>query len=175
MCAFTSSHIFGSYFDVASDSTGGSFVSGRLNPKANRNWRSSALASWTFALTASANGMFEIVNERDTEGRLFGALRLAQSSSSPGAAGSVHVLAAELREAGTLVDCLSFRVHVVEETALQLMATRVLHYAFQDGGSATEPSSRQLESSLSYIESNAGKLKNVDQDTERVASRGCAL
>eukprot|EP00931_Biecheleriopsis_adriatica_P051039 TRINITY_DN29567_c0_g1_i1.p1 TRINITY_DN29567_c0_g1~~TRINITY_DN29567_c0_g1_i1.p1 ORF type:complete len:1108 (-),score=127.04 TRINITY_DN29567_c0_g1_i1:18-3341(-) len=119
--------ILGEYFDIAAGSVGGTWVSGRLNPKSNR--LSGGLPGWSFVLTDDGQGRFEVLNQRDSEKRLYGALRLQQGQET-GAAGSVHRLVAELHaDDGALMGSLAFDVRVVEETVLAAIKSKVLEFA----------------------------------------------
>ena len=151
--------ILGQYFDITAASSGGAWASGRLNPRANRNWRAEPLDLWSFTLLDTAGGRFEVINERDTEERLFGGLRVAAGKSS-GSAGEVHELVAELRQSSTLVGCLAFSVHVLDQTAMSVMRSRVHDYAVTESHmwGREEPSDSSIESMVSYIENNSGKL-----------------
>ena len=151
--------ILGQYFDITAASSGGAWVSGRLNPRANRNWRAEPLDLWSFTLLDTAGGRFQVINERDTEERLFGGLRVAAGKSS-GSAGEVHELVAELRQSSTLVGCLAFSVHVLDQTAMSVMRSRVHDYAVTESHmwGREEPSDSSIESMVSYIENNNGKL-----------------
>ena len=112
---------------MQSEAVGGSFVSGRLNPRANKDVRSRNLTSWAFALQReSEGGRFELVNLRDSVGRLFGALRIA-SGFTAGPPSTTHSLAIELLDTGTGVTLTTrhIQVHVVNQTVLEVLWPRV--------------------------------------------------
>lgn len=158
--------IFGDYFDVRAAAAAGTYVSGRLNPRANRDaGRARNLTSWAFVLLdEGASSRFEVVNVRDTHGRLYGAVRVAAGSTA-GAWNTTHVLAVELHDllAGTVLGARQIHVHVVNETALELMAPRVQAFAAGDYHMyATKPSGDKLASQLSHIERHGGQLEGHD-------------
>ena len=151
--------ILGQYFDIAAGSVNGSWVSGRLNPKANRNWRTEPLASWSFTLIEDANGLIEVINERDTEGRLFGGLRVSDGRTLGGAGDDVE-LVAELYRSNELVGCHAFRVHVLEQTVMSVMRQRVLDYALTENHmwGRNQPSESSISSMASSVVSSSGRL-----------------
>ena len=151
--------ILGQYFDIAAGSVSGSWVSGRLNPKANRNWRTEPLASWSFTLVEDANGLIEVINERDTEGRLFGGLRVSDGRTLGGAGEDVE-LVAELYRSNELVGCHAFRVHVLEQTVMSVMRQRVLDYALTENHmwGRNQPSESSIRSMASSVVSSSGRL-----------------
>lgn len=155
--------IFGEYFDVRADSVAGSFVSGRLNPRANKDVRARNLTSWAFVLaTESKGGRFDLVNLRDSAGRLFGALRIAggHAAAPPN---TTHSLAVELHDtaADVLLAARRIEVHVVNETMLERMGPRVraliASAAHMHGDE--EPQGLALEEQLQHIEAHDGRLK----------------
>ena len=151
--------ILGQYFDIAAGSVNGSWVSGRLNPKANRNWRTEPLASWSFTLIEDANGLIEVINERDTEGRLFGGLRVSDGRTLGGAGDDVE-LVAELYRSNELVGCHAFRVHVLEQTVMSVIRQRVLDYALTENHmwGRNQPSESSISSMASSVVSSSGRL-----------------
>ena len=72
-----------------------------------------------------SGGTFELVNQRDTEGRLFGNLRVA-SGKTIGVAGTSYDLSVELRnQAGAFIGCRSITIVSVGETVLSKVGARV--------------------------------------------------
>ena len=70
-------------------------------------------------------GIFELVNQRDTEGRLFGNLRVV-SGETIGAAGTSYDLSVELRnQAGVFIGCRTIVILSVDETVLAKVCARV--------------------------------------------------
>ena len=117
-------------------------------------------------LTNSAGGKFELVNERDTASRLFGALRIA-AGQSVGGIGTQHTLQAELSRAGTAVGCTVFIVRVVAQTILETLRARVKDHATSDQlfWLRQSYSDSKVDQEVSFIESNSGRLKAVDMYT----------
>ena len=120
--------ILGRYFDVA---VGDDWVSGRLNPRRNRGFRASPLTDYEFVLTNDGGGTFDVINQRDSAGRLFGAI---QVKAAVGSVGESHALAASLRRIsdGQVLSDLTFTVNVVAKTVLQTMKERIFEYVFQE-------------------------------------------
>jgi hypothetical protein len=167
--------IFGEYFDIIAGSNGGSWVTGRVQPRANMRGN---LEDWSFSLASAGSGnhcasnfvswialfmalththththtnthkhtrytlnldvvhdgmsvpcagaVFELVNQRDTKGRLFGNFRVA-SGATIGASGTSYDLSVELRDqAGAFVGCRKIAILSVDETVLSKVGTRVM-------------------------------------------------
>ena len=75
-----------------------------------------------------AGGIFELVNQHDTEGRVFGNLRVANGETI-GAAGTSYNFTVELRnEAGAFIGCRSIEILSVNETVLSKVGARVKAY-----------------------------------------------
>lgn len=73
-------------------------------------------------------GVFELVNQYDTKGRLFGAFRVV-NASVVGAAGAAYEVNVELRHNDVLLGCRAVTVLSVAETVLGKIGVRVKEFA----------------------------------------------
>ena len=73
-------------------------------------------------------GVFELVNQYDTKGRLFGAFRVV-NASVVGAAGAAYEVNVELRHNDVLLGCRAVTVLSVAETVLGKIGARVKEFA----------------------------------------------
>lgn len=86
------------YFDIKTASPSGTEVQGKVNLLRNKDALTQLIpASYEFHLSSNLDGIFELINQRDSKGRLFGMLRVKAGkavSSTP----IDYQLAVELRE-----------------------------------------------------------------------------
>ena len=69
--------IFANYFDIEVAHGEGSEVFGRLHLKSNKNVRTSPIPSgYQFEIVSADSDLFELITQRDDEGRVFGTLRV---------------------------------------------------------------------------------------------------
>ena len=148
---------------MASGSGPGTWVHGMLNPRRNRSFRSDPPIDFSFTLDGDGGGVFELINYRDGEGRLFGAIR---TKALVGATNTSYDLRTSLRRisTGATVSSLDFIVEVKDTPLIEVMRTRALEWAFTKNRlwGRNEPSESALETQVSYIENNGGELRNND-------------
>lgn len=75
-----------------------------------------------------SDATFELINQYDTKGRLFGAFRVA-SAGIVGAVGTSYKINVELRQRGTLLGCREVTIASVAETMLAKVGARVKDFA----------------------------------------------
>ncbi len=104
------------YFDLKVGSTAGTEVCGRINLVANRDAHHRQVPkSYRLEITSDPSGLFIIENQRDSQSRLFGVLKVADRKQIPAAPGS-HVLAVALRDGSATLAQTSLTIQVVDQT-----------------------------------------------------------
>lgn len=108
--------VLADYFDIQTQSGPGSEVCGRINLLANKDAHHQRIpASYQFELVADPSSLFVLDNQRDSESRLFGALKVAPGRSLP-AAPTNYTLAVVLRNEGVMLAKTTITVHLVAQT-----------------------------------------------------------
>ena len=155
--------LFCGYFDISAAAGPGDFVTGRVNPKSNKDWRTVDLSLYEFVMASS--DVFEMITVRDGEQRIFGEIRI-KAGASVGAAGTVHNLGAEMRllSDGTSVSSCGIDVNVVVQTTMSTIQPKLRDFAVQQNHmwGREEISDSQLERQVSHVEDNGGELDGVD-------------
>jgi len=156
--------IFGHYFDIPAGSGNGTFVTGRLQPRANmRVFKHGALTGWSFHLQRMSP-VFELVNQNDTKGRIFAALRVKELQVV-GSIGTLYNLSVELRNGDIVVGSRHIEIHSVGRTVLSMVQERVKKDIRGNGRTwgRFSPDDAQLIALIEDIEMNDGALtKNCD-------------
>ena len=107
--------IFANYFDIQESQGEGSEVFGRLHLKSNKDVRANPIPSgYQFEIVSANSDPFELVTQRDAEGRIFGILRVRAGENS--GAASDHSLSVALKNGSSTIATSDIVIHVVEQT-----------------------------------------------------------
>lgn len=121
------------YFDIKPGSTSGIEVCGRINLGSNKDAHHRRVPeSYRLEITSDPSGLFTIENQRDSESRLFGALKVAEGKQLPSAPGS-YTLAVVLRDGSATLAKTNLTIQVVDQT-VQSKAQTYLDQLTQDVG-----------------------------------------
>jgi hypothetical protein len=118
------------YFDIPVGSTEGDVVTGRINPKANRNVdRTPINPNSEFAITGGTGaGLFEMETEWDQFGHMFGIIKVASGQTL--SAGKFTLDVDYIQDA-TIKESIQLTVNVVRETQWESFAERAIHHSKQ--------------------------------------------
>jgi hypothetical protein len=104
------------YFDIKAGSGSGSEACGRINLMSNKDAHHKRIPdSYRFEITADPSGLFVIENQRDSESRLFGALKVVEGRSLPAAAQS-YALSVALRDGSATLAATNITIQAVART-----------------------------------------------------------
>jgi hypothetical protein len=111
------------YFDIQTQSGPGTEVCGRINLLANKEAHHQKIpAGYRFEITSDPSGLFSLENQRDSESRLFGALKVAAGRPLPSAPAS-YKLSVVLRNDNAMLIETNITIHLVAQTLqTQVMA-----------------------------------------------------
>ena len=118
---------FHGYFDIANGSGPGSEVVGRINLERNRNVASSPIPDdYEFVIIEDdSGGMFQLRNERDSDGRLFGVFSVA---SGKAARTGNYPLRVELLQGSTVMARFTAPVTVAAQTQWDIYYDKVVNF-----------------------------------------------
>ncbi len=119
--------VFSGFYDIATGRPAGSQVIGRINLKRNRNVATSPVpGDYSFDIIEDdSGGMFDIREERDGDGRLFGVFAVAEGQTAR--AGS-YALRVELRQGADVLARFSAPVTVAERTQWEIYYERAVDF-----------------------------------------------
>ena len=109
--------LLANYFDIKVGSSSGTEVCGRINLMSNRDAHHKRIPdSYRFEITDDPSGFFIIENQRDSESRLFGALKVSkQLPSAPGDLWEALAVFDADSKAALLAFCVATTVNAVCE------------------------------------------------------------
>ena len=119
--------VFSDYFDIASGSPAGSEAIGKINLARNRNASASPIPDdYSFDIIEDdSGGLFELRDERDSGGRLFGVFSVADGRTAQ--AGD-YALRVELRRGADVLARFSAPIAVAERTQWAVYLERVVDF-----------------------------------------------
>jgi len=111
------------YFDIPVASPAGTEVCGRIHLDSNRDAHHHRIPeTYHFEILSDPSGLFELDAQRDSESRLFGALRIASGHELPKTPTN-FVLQVALRDGSTLLASTNLTVYAVAQTTLKRALT----------------------------------------------------
>ena len=124
--------VFHGYFDITNGSGPGSEVVGRINLERNRNVASSPIPDdYEFVIIEDdSGGMFELRNERDSDGRLFGVFSVA---SGKAARTGNYPLRVGLLQGSTVMARFTAPVTVAPQTQWDIYYDKVVNFVGSHG------------------------------------------
>ena len=127
-----SEKVFYAFFDIESGSGPGSEVIGRINLERNRNAANSSIPDdYRFVMIEDDSaGMFELRNQRDSSGRLFGVFSVADGKTARTGGYSLRV---ELRQGATVLARFTSPVAVAERTRWDIYYERAVDFVARNG------------------------------------------
>lgn len=119
--AFAGETLIAHYFDVKTGSAAGTEVVGKVNLLSNKDAHKAPVpADYTLAIASDPSNLFQIVNQRDAQSRLFGALQVKSGQTVPVAPADYPVTVA-LQQSGVTLATASFNVRALAQTQLEKM------------------------------------------------------
>lgn len=119
--AFAGETLLAQYFDIKTGSAAGTEVVGKVNLLSNKDAHKTPVpADYTLAIASDPSNLFQIVNQRDAQSRLFGALRVKAGQTVP-AAPADYPLTVALQQRGVTLATASFNVRALAQTQLDKM------------------------------------------------------
>ncbi|MFB9056875.1 polysaccharide lyase family 8 super-sandwich domain-containing protein [Mariniflexile ostreae] len=156
---FSQEVLFANYFDIETNQKEGSEVFGKVNLKRNKDFLDNTIPkSYRFSLENNAS-VFEISTVFDSEGRIFGVLKVAPGKKTGKSPEEVS-LKVVLKEGNSIVASKAIVVHVVEKTMWQELVdvyspvTTTVSRLY----GRKKISDKELEGLLNDIESSHGKF-----------------
>jgi hypothetical protein len=150
--------VLAEYFDIQTKSGPGTEVWGRINLLANKDAHHERIpASYQFDLIADPSGLFVLENQRDSESRLFGALKVAPGRALP-ATPTNYTLSVVLRYEGVMLVKTNITVHLVAQTT-QAKVTADLDLLARDQGrfyGRRRYPDKQVATLIEELENNKG-------------------
>ena len=122
---------------------------------------------YSFVLSEDASSTFEIERIVDSEGRIFGALKVKAGAAILTNAGTSYPLSVDmvlLSDTSSVVSSCDLEVLIVTSTSLKLILPKLRDFAVKDDHTwgRNELSDSSLLQQLEHIESNSGELKDRD-------------
>lgn len=158
-CSASQEVIFANYFDIEAFQGEGAQVLGKLHLKSNKDVRSNPIPSgYQFEIVSADSDLFELVTERDDEGRISGILRVRAGENS--GAPSDHSLSVALRNGSSTIAASDIVVHVVDQTLWSKLLEYYQPITLSNSRlyGQTEYSDSKLEQHIDDLEANNGQF-----------------
>ena len=154
--------VFNGYFDIATGSGPGLEVIGRINLERNRRTAMSPIpGDYEFVIIEDdSGGMFELRTERDSDGRLFGVLRVAEGQTALSGDYSLRV---ELRQGPDVAARFTAPVTVAQRTQWDIYYDRVVEFVGKHGRLTGRQSFKDSEVTalIDELEANDGAFEGM--------------
>lgn len=159
--------LFADYFDIKAGSAAGTDVVGKVNLLSNKDAHKVPVpADYQFTLTSDASGFFEIVNQRDSKSRLFGALRVKPGATLPTTV-SDYPMGVRLSQGGTTLATATITVHAVSQTLYDKMLAYAIQHCrkFDRLFDRNRPTDAQVLDWITQVETNNGRFIDPNPNT----------
>lgn len=156
---FSQDELFANYFDIETNQKEGSEVFGKVNLKSNKDFLVKSVPStYEFSLETNSS-VFEIKTEFDSEGRVFGVLKVASGKKTSKSLADVS-LKVVLKNGGHTILSKDIIIHVVDKTMWQELVDvySPTTIAISRLYGRKKIADKELEKMLDDIESNSGKF-----------------
>jgi hypothetical protein len=172
VCSSGAETLIADYFDILTGSTNGTEVTGRIHLRSNKDAHDTPIpTNYTFVITSDPSGIFEIEDQRETFGRLLGALKVAPGqtvSASP----TDYPIGLALFDGSTTQATASITVKAVSTRLLDELLIYSEDYAFGNNRLWGRKyfSDSEVASYVTELEGSAGVLSGFDFYTQPLTS-----
>ena len=112
---FSQEVLFTNYFDIEVNKKEGSLVFGKVNLKRNKDFLTSKVpATYKFSIDKCDSELFTIETEFDSEGRIFGVLKVASGKKTPKIPTEINSIIS-LKNASEVISTENIKIHIVEK------------------------------------------------------------
>ncbi|WP_075089377.1 hypothetical protein [Verrucomicrobium spinosum] len=156
----TAETLFAGYFDIQTGSPAGAEVNGKIHLLENKNAHQVPIpASHTLAIASDPSGVFELVNQRDSVSRLFGALKV-KAGQSVSASPVDYPLTVTLSSGASTLATVNLVVRGVTQPLLNGFLSFASSHALADGDlwGGGNYSDATVGTMLTEIEANNGRF-----------------
>ena len=172
VCSDGAETLIADYFDILTGSSGGTEVSGRIHLRSNKDAHDILISTnYSFLITSDPSGIFEIENQRETFGRLFGALKVAPGQAVSGTPTDYPIDIA-LMDGSTTQATASITVKAVSTRLLDNLLDFSESYALANSRlwGRVNLTDSQVASYITELEGSGGVLSGFDFYTQPLTS-----